>query len=193
MHPTPACGAGEGCTTCTHNKKYLTRTREQEKDKDNPPSEGQAPLATSGEEIENRPELEADEPAASPEPVLYPASEAPQAMTQTAEYLLLKTGREGLTEAEISALRELNASQYPAAVQKEIDVAVERFKRLGRDPATLAFDYIADSMRHRHTRPLSRAQPASGNPKGKRRAASEAPDAPRIVDGLLVGNWLDDA
>jgi hypothetical protein len=113
--------------------------------------------------------------------------------------LLLKTGRKGLLEEEISALRVLNASQYPAVVQKEIDVAVKRFERLWRDPTELTFVYIADSLRHRHSRPPTRARPTPGHPspgnasKAKPRASPENPNAPRIVDGLLVGNWLDDA
>jgi len=86
-----------------------------------------------------------DEPSEAVE-VLLPASEAPDAMRQTAEYLLLKTGRAGLTEEEISALRTLNSRQYPARVQKEIDIALERFQRLGRSPGDLTFCYIAESL-----------------------------------------------
>jgi hypothetical protein len=76
-------------------------------------------------------------------------------MKQTATYLLLRTGREGLSEAEISDLRKLNATHCPAVVQKEIDIAVDRFRRLRRDPKTLTFTYLVESLRYRKpTRPL---------------------------------------
>lgn len=82
-------------------------------------------------------------------------SEVPEAMKATAEYLLLKTGRENLTQSEISSLRELNASQYPARVQKEIDKACERFKRKKHDLRTLSFNYIAGALRNQPSRKLT--------------------------------------
>ncbi|MDR2042505.1 MAG: hypothetical protein LBP98_09370 [Tannerella sp.] len=88
-------------------------------------------------------------------------------MQSVAKYLLMAAGRAGLLEEEISVLRTFNASHFPAVVLKEIDVAVERFKRLGRDPKTLTFVYLADAMRHRRpTRlPTGRGSPraSAGN------------------------------
>lgn len=77
----------------------------------------------------------------------FSPEDAPEIMRSTAEYLLLKTGRKTLTENEISALRELSATQYPSRVQKEIDRACERFRRNGNDLGTLTFCYIAGALR----------------------------------------------
>ena len=86
---------------------------------------------------------EARLPAKNSEPVNNPEAftpdDAPAIMRPTAEYLLLKTGRKSLTESEISALRTLSASHYPARVQKEIDTACERFKRKNKPLSTLTF------------------------------------------------------
>ena len=82
----------------------------------------------------------------------FPVSEAPEVMRSTAEYLLLKTGRSALSEAEISALRTLAARQYPARVQKEIDRAVERYGRQGRPLRGLTFCYIAEALKHQTSR-----------------------------------------
>jgi len=145
-----AQSTGGGGTPCP-------QTKANELDiKNNPSGEPPAPV---GEKNENQ---------AEPPELLLPPSEAPEAMKQTAEYLLLKTGRTGLSWEEISALRTLNASHYPARVQKEVDTALERFKRLGRPPGILTFCYIAESL----MRQSSRA-PARGVPKSKPR---DAPD-----------------
>ena len=82
---------------------------------------------------------------------LYLPEDAPAIMKETAEQLLFKTGREGLTQSEISALRELAQTQYPSRVQKEISKAVERFKRRGTSLKFLRFEYIADSLRNQPT------------------------------------------
>ena len=86
-------------------------------------------------------------------------------MKQTAEYLLLKTGRKGLTQDEISALRELSANQYPARIQKETDTAIERFKRLGRPLNSLTFRYIAESLARQPSRGARGRKPLSSRPK----------------------------
>ena len=81
--------------------------------------------------------------------------EVPEVMRATAEYLLFKIARESLKESELSSLRELSASQYPARVQKEIDKACERFKRKNQDLRTLSFNYIAGSLRNQPSRKLA--------------------------------------
>ena len=63
-------------------------------------------------------------PSRNPEEVCTP-DDAPEIMKATAELFLHKTGRQGLTWDEISALRELSASQFPSRVQKEIDSSEE--------------------------------------------------------------------
>ena len=92
-----------------------------------------------------------------------PVSEAPEAMRSTANYLLLNTGRKGLQDEEISALRKLNSRDFPAVVQKQIDIAIERFPRLGRDLRTLTFVYILECLKDRPpTRPLSGNKSSGG-------------------------------
>ena len=81
----------------------------------------------------------------------YSPSDAPDIMRPTAELFLHKTGRKTLTEADISALRELSAHQYPSRVQKEIDRACERFRRKGKSPGTLTLSYIAGALRNQPT------------------------------------------
>ena len=81
----------------------------------------------------------------------YEPEQAPEIMQPTARYLLQRTGRKNLAWNEISALRELAASQYPTRVNKEIDKAVERFTRQGRDLKTLRFEYIASALAHQPT------------------------------------------
>ncbi|MBQ9566306.1 MAG: hypothetical protein IJU98_12035 [Synergistaceae bacterium] len=83
---------------------------------------------------------------------LLPVSEAPQAFRQAAEYLLLKTGRKGLTEGDIAALRTLNTAHTPARVLKEIDVAVDRYTRLKRPLSSLGFEYIAEALKQQVSR-----------------------------------------
>ena len=114
---------------------------------------------------------EAELPAKNSEPVNDPETftpeDAPDIMKPTAEYLLLKTGRKTLTESEISALRTLSASHYPARVQKEIDIACERFKRRNKPLSTLTFNYIAGALAHQQSR-----KPAGKS--GRSRAKSQA-------------------
>lgn len=94
-------------------------------------------------------------------------------MRSTAEYLLLKTGRKGLDEEEISALRTLDAHHYPARVQREIDKAVERYGRLGRPLRTLSFGYILSALQHQPSR-----APGGGTPPGRK--------TPKVDYGLDV-------
>ena len=85
---------------------------------------------------------------------IYSPDAAPDIMRPTARYLLQRTGRENLTWDEISALRELSNSQFPTRVQKEIDIACERFQRVGRSMKFLNFGYIAAALRNQPTRKL---------------------------------------
>ena len=73
-------------------------------------------------------------------------------MRPTAELLLFKTGRKGLTEAEVSALRALSVRHFPARVQREVDRAVERWGRQGRPLSGLTFVYIAEALRWQASR-----------------------------------------
>ena len=77
--------------------------------------------------------------------------DVPEAMKETAELLLLKTGRKKLTWEEISALRELNQTQLPSRVQKEISKVIKRFNKYTRPLKDLNFVYVAGCLRNQPT------------------------------------------
>ena len=76
----------------------------------------------------------------------------PAAMKSTAEYMLLKTGRKGLIPSETGAILALEKIHYPARIQQEISVALERFARMGRPPDELTFEYIYESLRRQKSK-----------------------------------------
>ena len=81
----------------------------------------------------------------------YTLEDTPDIMRTTAEFFLHKTGRQGLMWSEISALRQLAATQYPIRVQKEICTAVNRFLKRGQSLSALTFCYIAGSLKNQPT------------------------------------------
>jgi hypothetical protein len=199
--------AGGGGTTCRGgrhtvppNKKYLTRTIELEKDTqpsvEASPGESPPKLGFENPEVQpQNPEAFLPEPSL-PEPsfsgssfpfresevTFYDIQEAPVAMRNVAHYLLMATGRQGLFEEEISVLRTLNASHYPSVVLKEIDVALERFERMERDPKTLTFQYIADAMKYRKsTRSMT---PGRSHPVVRTHASGDPDDFPDETESL---------
>ena len=101
--------------------------------------------------IEIQKELQQNTEQQNPKEIFTP-DDAPSIMKQTAEYLLMKTNRNGLTCEELTALREPEKSHYPARVQQEIDKAVKRFVRKERNLKTLTFMYIAESMKYQASR-----------------------------------------
>ena len=69
--------------------------------------------------IEDEPKTpEEDAPLCSPE-------DAPAPMGATVDYFLLKTGRSGISAAELSAVRALGKRHTPARIQTEIGKAVD--------------------------------------------------------------------
>ncbi|MBQ7544899.1 MAG: helix-turn-helix domain-containing protein [Synergistaceae bacterium] len=144
-------GAGDargGCTTCTQNENHLNYIKDSLTGEAPLPNFADMPLVfEAGEAV--TPE-EAPKPH-SPEEVCTP-DDAPDIMKPTAELFLHKTGRQGLTWEEISALRELAATQFPSRVQKEINTACARFLKRGQSLSTLTFGYIAGSLKHQPTR-----------------------------------------
>ncbi|MEK7372174.1 MAG: hypothetical protein AAB265_12050, partial [candidate division NC10 bacterium] len=88
---------------------------------------------------------------------------APRALRETIELFWLKTGRDGLTEDDLAALRELDHAHTPAVIQKAITESVERFTRRGDDPRGLTFGYVWESLKRFTTR-KSPAPPASPHP-----------------------------
>jgi hypothetical protein len=94
-------------------------------------------------------------------------SEIPAAMRPTVELFLHKTGRRSIAPEELIPLRALEREHYPARVQQEIDTAVERFRRGGRDPAALTMDYLYESLKHQPGRKArERASPGEAK-RGK--------------------------
>ena len=131
---------GGDCTTCRQNESHLNY-------KDS--LTGEAPLPDCPVVFENGQPVTPQSPEIPDNPEeTHTPDEAPDVMKSTAELLLLKTGRTGLSWEEISALRTLSATQYPSRVQKEIDRAITRFNRKGRPLHTLTFMYIAGSLAH---------------------------------------------
>lgn len=104
----------------------------------------------------------------------FSPEDAPDIMRPTARYLLYKTGRKALTEAEISALHDLSKTQYPARIQKEIDRACERFQRRGNNLETLTFCYIAGALCHQPTYDKKTRKKSKPNPMSLTQAQIDA-------------------
>ncbi len=77
---------------------------------------------------------------------------APRALRETVELYWLKTGGDGLTPDDLSALHELDQAHTPAVIQKAITESVARFTRRGDDPRGVTFRYVWDSLRRFATR-----------------------------------------
>ncbi|MBR0150237.1 MAG: helix-turn-helix domain-containing protein [Synergistaceae bacterium] len=149
------------CTTCkgsVHDVQTENESHLNENHKDSLTGGSDSPVYA---ELPNEPQNDTQgdipsQPEQEKTPIkpedIYTPKDAPEAMRSTAEYFTLKTGRKTLTEAEIFALREMNATQYPTRVQKEIDRACELFTRRGQFLDTLTLEYIAASLRNQPTR-----------------------------------------
>lgn len=151
---------------------YGTRIKEQDI-KDSLTGEAELPIS------EEFPEM----------PDEYSPEDAPDIMKPTAEYLLLKTGRESLTWEEISALRELTVNQYPSRVQKEINRAYERFRRKGHDLKKLTFVYIAGSLKHQPTR--NRPQKIKPDPMSLTSAEVDEANVKNGMSDSEMQYWLE--
>jgi hypothetical protein len=86
----------------------------------------------------------------------------PHALRETVELFWLKTGRAGLTEDDLAALRDLDQAHTPAVIQKAITEAVERFARRGASPQILTFRYVWESLRGFTTRRSPKPAPDAG-------------------------------
>ncbi|GHV50335.1 hypothetical protein FACS1894216_02350 [Synergistales bacterium] len=99
-------------------------------------------------------------------------SEIPAAMRQVAEFLLLKTGRPNISADELIPIRELERIHFPARINQEIDTAIERFRRSGRELSSLTFGYLYESLKHQKSRKY-KERAAPRDKAGRRRAAEE--------------------
>ena len=128
----------------------------------------------------------------NPEEVHTP-EDAPEIMKPTAELFLHKTGRQGLTWEEISALRELSATQFPSRVQKEIDTAVKRFLKRGQPLSELTFGYIAGSLSHQPTRGKKRKLPKTAKPAPVPECTDEQAEAEMAEIAALQAKFDEEA
>lgn len=76
------------------------------------------------------------------------ADKIPNDMRDTTRYFLYRTGRNPRTvnAKEIEAMKEVFKNHYPARIQKEIDIACNRFIKFKRNLKTLFFGYIAKAL-----------------------------------------------
>ena len=141
--------------------------------------------------------FEDGQPVDSPKPdnpeEVYTPDDAPEIMKATAELFLHKTGRQGLTWDEISALRELSASQFPSRVQKEIDTAVKRFLKRGQPLTELTFGYIAGSLSHQPTRGKRRKLPKTAKPSPVPECTDEQAEAEMAEIAALQAKFDEEA
>lgn len=168
---------------------HRTRINEQEL-KDSLTREARLPKTTdsseSPEDLTDAPVVfEAEQPVESPKPEeshnpneVCSVKDAPNIMQPTAEYFLHKTGRKAFTWEEISAFRELSATQYPTRVQKEIDTAIKRFIKRGQSLLALTVQYIAGSLRTQPTRHYS-------GTSVKKRKPDIQPEHPELAPNVL--------
>ena len=77
--------------------------------------------------------------------------DVPEVLKPVARYLLAFTGRKALTENETECLRKLFNQHTPIRIQKFIDEALERFKKLGRSPRELTFNYVWAALKHQRS------------------------------------------
>ena len=119
-----------------------------------------APVRARKSSVEERPSVKAD------------LTGVPDIMLPTARarYWLQRTGHTALTDKDVSDLVELSNTQYPTYVNKEIDVAVERFTRLGRDLRTLHMGYIVKCMAGKRTYSPDAKPPTRNKRRGKKAA-----------------------
>ena len=140
----PAIYAPQDCTPCTPRGAHIA---------------GQL-LEPVLRESKDTPTEEAEASGCSPSLM----EKVPSAMKSTAEYMLLKTGRKGLLPSEIGAIMALEKRHYPARVQQEISVALERFIHKGRLPEELTFEYIYESLRRQKSKKEKTQLPANDPP-----------------------------
>ena len=116
--------------------------------------------------IEDEPKTpEEDAPLCSPE-------DAPAPMGATVEYFLLKTGRSGISAAELSAVRALEKRHTPARIQTEIGKAVARYQKAGKPLASLSLEYIWEALKHQTSLPGARKSKAEHNRRGELHSAA---------------------
>lgn len=137
------------CSSCTHEGESPAPRINDIHNNYNYSNEGSKSPEPKAENPEsNQPDtVKAEKPEQS-QSYSPDSREIPEAMRATARYLLMRAGRQYLSANEVQNLRYLALLHTPARVQKEIDVAVNRFNKHGRNLTCLGFDYIAACLAH---------------------------------------------
>lgn len=155
------------------SQSHRTRSTELDRNKSYSPSEStEESVPDTQPVIEDEPKTpEEDAPLCSPE-------DAPAPMGATVDYFLLKTGRSGISAAELSAVRALEKRHTPARIQTEIGKAVARYQKAGRVLASLSLEYIWEALKHQTSLPGARKAKA----EQKRRVEEDPAEKQRLAD-----------
>ena len=130
-----------------------------------------SPSESTEESVPDTSTVIEDEPLCSPE-------DAPAPMGATVDYFLLKTGRAGISAAELSAVRALEKRHTPARIQTEIGKAVARYRKAGKAIASLSLEYIWEALKFQTSLPGARKAKA----EQKRRVEEDPAEKQRLAD-----------
>lgn len=89
----------------------------------------------------------------------------PRAFRETYDLFLLRTGRSGISREELARIEALEKLHVPSRVQEEISTALERFRRMGREPCELDWDYLWRSLRNQKSGVEPARSRSRGSPK----------------------------
>jgi hypothetical protein len=89
----------------------------------------------------------------------------PKAFRETYDLFLLRTGRSGISREELARIEALEKLHVPSRVQEEISIALERFRRMGREPCELDWDYLWRSLRNQKSGVEPARSRSRGSPK----------------------------
>lgn len=109
----------------------------------------------------------------------------PDIMRPTVRYLLIQSGRKTLSEYELELIKELSKAHTPTRIQKEIDVAVERFNRMHRSLKCLSFSYIAACLESQTSlKPKKAKTPAEKSTHSHKEAAKPTPQSEEVQEAV---------
>ncbi len=112
--------------------------------------------------------------------------EVPDIMRPTVRYLLMQSGRKALSDYELELVSELSKAHTPTRIQKEIDVAVERFGRMHRSLKCLSFSYIAACLESQKSlKPKKAKTPAKKSTHSNKETATPAPQVEQVQGAVI--------
>ena len=110
----------------------------------------------------------------------------PEIMRTTVRYLLMQSGRKALSEYELELVKELGKAHTPTRIQKEIDVAVERFNRMHRSLKCLSFSYIAACLESQTSlKPKKDKTPAKKSTHSHKETAKPTPQSEEVQEAVV--------